>query len=349
MNVLIDDRTAVNQTGIGRYTRTLAQLATQFALPLQVRALSEAAPEFRPRDPLEAALTLPGLLQELDVDVYHSALFALPPVLPCPSVITIHDAIPCTHPELTQPGFAALFQREAGAAARRAACVVTPSEHAAEQVSQALGLDRARVRVVPEAPAGCFRPVPANQVQATLAARRIPNAYLLVVGSLEARKDPETVLQALRLAPNRLHAVFVGPDAGFPLSERAADLGLGERVHALGHVADCELACLYRGALALVTASRAEGFGLPVVEAFACETPVVAAAATALPEVVGDAGLLFEPGDADGLAQALSELLDDPERGHALRRLGSARLAERFGPDAVCDALRSLYDSLPSR
>ena len=376
LRVLLDARPSTGPgTGISRYARSLARVVAQGVAGPDLRALelglgAGAGPlagrlgaEFD--GPAEEALRLPALLEREGVDVFHSPLFHLPPVLPAGvrAIVTIHDAIPAVRPDLTSPGFARLFAAEAGSAARRAARVVCPSAHARDEVQRALGVPAERLRVVPEAPDPVFhRPEGARlapQEQTALRAYGLePGGFVLAVGSLERRKGPDLVLAAFaRLGgtdagtgaaggASVLRCVFAGPAAGFDLQAEAARHGVADRVLALGHVPDETLVALYAGALALVFPSRHEGFGLPVVEAFAAGAPVVAARATSLPEVAGDAALLVAPEDPAALADAIARLVTSPALADDLRRRGRERLAACFTEGHVRASLAALYAEL---
>jgi glycosyltransferase involved in cell wall biosynthesis len=239
-----------------------------------------------------------------------------------PFVATVHDLIRWRDARGETVSIAPLNARDrAGvrldvAAARRAAAVVVPSAHTGEDVIRALGVPEERVHVVPHGVDHTrFRPDPGP--------RPLAAPYVLNVGSEHPRKDVVTLLHAfaaLRRDPalRDLRLVRVGdpgdPEAPFAAPVRAAEreLGLtGDVVHA-GRVPDEELARWYAHAEVLAFPSRAEGFGLPALEAMACGCPVVASTAGSLPEVLGGAAVHAPPGDAPALARALGEVLRDP-------------------------------------
>jgi glycosyltransferase involved in cell wall biosynthesis len=345
VRILFDDRPAkACSTGIGRYVRSLLPLLRGTA-GHDVFALSDTGAEFTSEEELE--LELPALLALEEIDVLHSPLWQLPAVLPCRSVVTIHDAIPAMRPDLTSEAFAPLWRR-AQEEGRRADAVVCPSEHARTQVIDALGLDPEKVHVIPEAPDPVFSPRGARDLALALDALDVHEPYLLAVGSLERRKNPDGVLDALALLPaeRRPLILFAGPAAGFHICLEAQRRGLGDRVRALGVVSDDALAALYTGALAVLVCSRAEGFGLPVVEAWACGAPVIASNVTALPEVADDAALLVDPESPAEIASAIASLLDAPALRDDLRAKGAARLERCFSPTVVRQAFAALYDSL---
>jgi glycosyltransferase involved in cell wall biosynthesis len=276
---------------------------------------------------------------------YHSPLFRLPAVLPSRAVVTIHDAIPAVRPDLTNKEFARYFG-EARTSATRADAVVCPSEHARKDVVRELGLNPAKVRVVAETPDPKFRPIDPEAAARMLDRRAIKGDFLLVVGSLEKRKNPGLVLEALCQTGNESRVVFVGPEAGFDPRAEATRLGVEKRILHIGLVTDEELAALYNAATALLFPSLYEGFGLPIVEAFACGTPVLASSAASIPEVAGEAVLYFDPEDSATLAKAIDSLT--PDIRDELRTRGFERL-KLFSPDVVRKQLSDLYWSLEDR
>jgi glycosyltransferase involved in cell wall biosynthesis len=254
---------------------------------------------------LRMGLQLPPLLRRLRPSVVHFQ-HALPPAPACPGVVTIHD-LSFEDSRLMGLRDRLVFQTFVPRAARRAARVIAVSESTKRDLI-ARGIPEERVVAIPNgvgAPFGQDGPHVNGQ------------PYALVVGSLERRKDPVTAVEGLSLLDSdELRLVFAGPDRGdrSAAKEAAARRGLDRRVEFTGHVSGEELAALYRGAACLVFPSRHEGFGLPVLEAMACGTPVVATRVGALPEVAGDAAILVEPGNPVELAGGIERALADRER-----------------------------------
>ncbi|MBW8269874.1 glycosyltransferase family 4 protein [Caldovatus sp. SYSU G05006] len=236
--------------------------------------------------------------------------------------VVIHDAGAFDTPESYALPFRAWYRALHRALARTGARIVTVSEFARGRIAARLGLDPARIGVIPEGAEHILRAAADTGVLARhgLAPRR----YVLAVGNRAAHKN----LAALRgaaalLAARGLALAAVG--AADPAVFRPAADAAGEGAVALGRVGDAELRALYENALCLVFPSRYEGFGLPPLEAMRCGCPVLAARSGALPEVCGDAALWFDAADPSSLAAALARLLDEPGLAAALAARGLAR------------------------
>ena len=244
-------------------------------------------------------------------DLVHAPTLLVPPKRGRPLVVTIHDAVPWTHPEtLTQRGVA--WHRRMGArVAASADLVIVPTRAVADELSGFLDLGD-RVRVV-------FEGADALVVPADAAARRkrlkVPAEYFVSVATLEPRKALDVALAALaETAAPDVPLVVVGQPGwgGVDLDATAAAVGLRDgRVLALGRTSDEDLAAVLAGALGLVAPSRAEGFGLPVVEAMAAGVPVICSDAPALVEVTGGAASVFPVDDVVALAEALGAVAGD--------------------------------------
>jgi glycosyltransferase involved in cell wall biosynthesis len=195
--------------------------------------------------------------------------------------------------------------------------VITLSESSRRDIARIYGLPTERVAVTPLAAADHFQPSERAEREPALARLGVPGPYLLAVGNLQPRKNLARLLEAFRNAiadrGDYVHLVIVGPRkwADSPIHRAAASDGLNGRVHLLGYVTPGDLRMLYGGATALVYPSLYEGFGLPVLEAMACGTPVICSNRPSLPEVAGDAALLIDPTDTGAIARAMTRVLDD--------------------------------------
>ena len=272
-----------------------------------------------------------------DVVFYPSVSTYFPLLSRTPQVVTIHDTTPERLPSLVFPRrtlqlYWTLKVRWALRAARR---VLTVSPFAARHLSEQFRLPARRITVVGEAPDPIFAPADADAVAAVLRDYDVSQPYLFFVGGLSPHKDVPTLLRATyRLSREvaDLQLALAGEVEGDrfytePLRLRGLveALGISERVRWLGYVPDRALAALYSGATALVLPSLAEGFGLPVVEAAACGTPVVASDRSNAAEVIA-ATRVFPAGDDAALAAAIRPLFDRATR-QAVGELGRQQAA----------------------
>jgi glycosyltransferase involved in cell wall biosynthesis len=281
----------------------------------------------------------------LEGDVVHAPTLLVPSTThQARLVVTIHDVVPWTHPEtLTSRGVA--FHRRMGErAARHAAVVLTPTEAVADRVRELLS-PAAPVVALGQGMSELTVPVDAAERR-----RRwgLPDAYLLFVGTAEPRKGLDVLLDALvdsRLDDVRL--VVVGPPGwgDVDVAREVAVRGLGGRVTVTGRVDDLDLAAAYNGASAVVLPSRAEGFGLPALEAMALGVPVIVSDDPALVEVGQNAVAVTAVGDSAGLADGIAAVLGDATRSATMRTAGLARSAD-FSWPACAARLWDLYRSL---
>jgi len=266
------------------------------------------------------------------VDVIHAPAYTAPLRSRLPVVLTIHDVSYALHPEwypYRRDRARRLFYRRS---ARMAAHVLTVSEFSRGEIAAAYDIPRGRITVTPHGvprmfaagEAGAARPLPPG----------VTSPFVLHVGDLHERRNLTFLLEALvaarwRLDGTGLTLVLAGVDRGVgaALGMRAAAAGMPEAVVRLGPIADDELRPLYGAAAALVYPSRYEGFGLPLLEAMASGTPVIASRAASIPEVVGEAGVLLDPDDAEAWTRALVRVVSDPDECARLRQRGLARAA----------------------
>jgi len=248
---------------------------------------------------LRMAWSLARTLRRLDADLVQTQ-HAIPLRCPCPAVVTVHDLSFERDPSLMSWKDRTVFRLAVPRAVRRAARVLTVSERTKADIIERYGVAPERVVVTPNGVDPAFRPAPTGSDNASN--RSSQGAYVLSVGAIQRRKNQLAALDAANAAG--LPLVVVGPKKD---AELAAELRRrGARLE--GYVETQHLAELYRGAACLVQSSRYEGFGLPVLEAMACGTPVVAVPDPALREVAGEAAMFVEEAElADGIRRALDE------------------------------------------
>jgi glycosyltransferase involved in cell wall biosynthesis len=306
------------------------------------------------------AMTWAAARSRLDL-LFFPATYSFFPVWNVPRVVvTMHDTLALAHPEWVFPtwtGRAAWALKEY-AAVRQADRILTVSQAARRDLQAWFRLPDGRIRVVPEGPDVLFQPLPAGPVSDAILARygvRPGERFLLYVGGLSPHKNLLRLVEAYALLPDPPRLCLVG-DTGdvfhthVPEIQAAiARLGLADRVGFTGFVPDSDLAHLYSRAYALVQPSLMEGFGLPAVESMACGTPVISSTAGSLPEVIGEAGVYFDPTDVADLARALREVLADPE---ARMRLAGVALerAKQYTWAASAQAVLACFAELePAR
>jgi glycosyltransferase involved in cell wall biosynthesis len=281
------------------------------------------------------------------VDVVHGTNYVVPPGGGAAELVSVHDLTAWHWPELVHPDSLA-YPPLVARAVRRGAHVHAISQFVADEIVDAMRLPPERVHVVRPG----LTTLPPGDAERGRAAAGTDD-YLLAVGTVEPRKDYPALVEALA----RLEATHPGTRlviaGGEGWGSDALDAAIGrtgttDRVTRLGYVTTGAKADLLAGARALVYPSRYEGFGLVPLEAMAAGVPVITTRAGAVPEVVGDAAELCEPGDPDGLAAAIGRVLDDDTRRASLVAAGYQRALEFRWSDAA-DRLAELYRALTDR
>lgn len=386
MRIGIDGACLANCRGFGRFARlvvaALAEVETghEFAVfvdrpslgrvavpegfatvPVEVKQAPSRAASADGRRSVRDMLAFGRAIARAGLDlIYFPASYSFVPVWGAGRVVvTLHDTLALAHPGLVFPGGKGrlAWKAKEHAAVAWADRVVTVSEASRRDLIAWFGLPAGRVCNVSEAPDAAFRPRTGPEGAGVLRKYGVDpgRRYWLYVGGLSPHKNLARLIEAFaRLGPDE-RLVIVG-DFGDVFHTHVPELralvdrlGLGVRVRFTGFVPDEDVAYLYSRTYALALPSLMEGFGLPAVEAMACGTPVVASTAGSLPEVVGEAGVLFDPSDVGAMAGAMQGLIDDPARRDRLAGLALRRSA-LFTWEAVARSLLAVFDDLgPAR
>ncbi len=301
------------------------------ALPSGIGHIAEP-----PHPPTNAGWTLVGLPRAATrgrVDLIHAPAYTAPLWSRVPVVLTIHDVSYARHPEwypYRRDWVRRSFYRRS---ARAASEIITDSTFSAQEIAAAYAIPLDRITIIPLGVEPGFGP--GDSATPPVLPSEVASPYLLHVGDLHERRNLGVVVEAMIEARRHVGAlpalslVLAGTDRGIgdALCEIAARGGAPGSVIRLGAVGEDALMALYRSAAAFVYPSLYEGFGLPVLEAMACGTPVIASHAASMPEVLGNAGVLLDPRDVRGWAQAIVKVVNDDDFRSGLRAAGLARSA----------------------
>ena len=276
---------------------------------------------------------LPAAARRDKLDLLHCTSNHGPLFKPCPVVLSVMDVIEFHRRELasrltlrhhlSRLSRIAMLPR----VARAADALTTISQFSRDDIARTLRIPAGTVKVIYPAPDRSFIEPGARSGEHALQAPEVHRPYILCLGAMDPRKNTIAVVRAFAQARRHLgediRLVIPGIEnvPRHPIRKLVHDLGLNGEVILLGYVYDDQLVALYRGAECFVYPSLYEGFGLPPLEAMALGTPVIASKATSIPEVVGDAALLFDPRSPKDLAKAMVRLLRDPDlRGELIHR-----------------------------
>jgi glycosyltransferase involved in cell wall biosynthesis len=370
--VTLDAGPAVHQrAGLSRYTEELALALQEFcadtvethlfynqhgghalsarvnSLPTQSISLGQYAWRLSVLASQMTRLTYLPLQRRLKgISLYHATEHLLPR-LSLPTVMTVHDLIFARYPQHHKLTNRAFLKVGMPLFVRAASRIITVSQHTAHDLMSTYKVSKGKIAVIYNGVDNTFQPPSPEQI-ADVRRRYSPDRpYLLMVGTLEPRKNHRLALDALAQlkALGYSHRLIVGGGRGWlfePISNAVESSGLMDDVSFVGYVAEADLPALYGAADAFLFPSEYEGFGLPLLEAMACGTPVVSSRTSSLPELAGEAALLIDPHDAGALTAAIRHIIDQPEVARSMRQRGLLQ-ARKFTWKATACQTAQLY------
>jgi glycosyltransferase involved in cell wall biosynthesis len=293
--------------------------------------------------PWREQVMLARQVEKDQIDLFHSPCLTAPLNLPCPFVITVHDMIWASPENFTSRGSWSIKRRFIDwynylvptYAIRRASAIITVSYASRKSIIEDLDVNAERVFVTHEAAGSSFQPVSdLSRIEATRRKYDLHSKYILALGAADPRKNLKKLIQAYGLLQDKLRVshqlviVWTHPFLASEISKQVIELGLMKNVRFLRQVSNEDLVLIYNAALLFVFPSQYEGFGLPLLEAMACGVPVVASDNSSIPEIVGDAALLFDGRDANMISETISTVLNDDKVRSELIRKGFKRNAD---------------------
>ena len=288
------------------------------------------------------------------LDIVHATDHYIPRLKKTPLVATLMDAIPISHPEWASAEYRAIKNHFWMKTVQWADQVITISAFSKSQVAEHFRIPSDRIVSIPlGVDRRWFSEVPEEGIKEALDRYHLPSSFFLSIGTLQPRKNIERLVSAYQSLPGKVRAevplVIVGR-SGWGCDKLVSDLqsqAFGKSVIWLQHLPGDDLITLMKAATAFVLLSLFEGFGLPVLEAFAAGIPVIASNTTSLPEVAGDCAILVDPLDTSSIAQGMLRLLEDSHLSASLVDKGRAR-ATQFSWDKTAASTLKVYQDVLS-
>lgn len=368
MAVICIDARKIRDYGIGTYVRNLVRGLAQLdretrylllvgpngpealaGLPENFHLVAERSRVYSIRE----LFSLSWRLWRLKVDLYHATHYVLPVVVPCKSVVTIHDIIHLLYPEFLPSRLAFFYaQRMIRRTLSSSDRVIAVSQNTHSDLLRYFEADGRDIEVVYNGVDTVFHQrLSAEDLARWQQQLGIERPYLLFVGNPKPHKNLDNVIQAYAKAQAihpfdaELVCVGGGPEADLRTRQRAEAAGVADRIHLLGQVADEALPAIYQGAILFLYPTLYEGFGLPVVEAMASGVPVITSNTSALREIGEGFAYLVNPLDVEALARAIAHSMADPDHRASLAELGRRR-AREFSWERTARRTMAVYRSV---
>lgn len=366
MKIAFDGRTiSGNKTGVGVYTDNLLKgLAAidkgntynvfvldmpSYASPQNFRFIkTNVSHKSHPRGELWESVFLPYFFIKEDIDVFHSPTFHLPLFTGrVKKIVTMHDLITLKFPQTYPQSFASYARWMMKMAVRVADAIIVPSKSTREDVLKIFSAEESKIYVIPEAVKEGLHPVDDETYLSGIKGRyNLPDDFILFVSTIEPRKNLECLIRAyfeIRKGGIRHKLVICGGKGWLKEYEKIikiiTELCMEEDIFFTGYVPDEDMAGIYSLAALFVYPSFYEGFGLPPLEAMACGCPVIASNASSIPEVVGEAGILIDPSDIQGLSYAICRVLGNEDIKIHMKMAGIERACQFSWTKVAADTL----------
>lgn len=372
MRIAIDVQATIQQkSGIGQYAEALIkhldrERHTYFFLKPTPRHSRESGNPERDLSTLQRiyweSFQLPYEAKKAKADLIHTVGFSAPRLGSCKVVSTVHDFIGKVLPNrFLNLGWGARFywKHWLPSSFKKADHIIASSENTKRDILRFLSYPENQISVIHLAADACFRKIDKKEALDVISAKFVIPAkagipfkeFILSVGTLEPRKNLKNLISAYSILPREIRKsyplVIIGKPGwgGDELSRLVRELSLDQDIHFIGYVETDALVFFYNAATLFVYPSLYEGFGLPLVEAMSCGTPVISSNISSIPEVVSDAALLVDPSDPLGLADAMKSLLLDFSLRKILSERGLSR-SKAFSWERVAKLTTGVYESV---
>lgn len=363
--LVLDARTATDHfPGIGRYVVNLAGALKRIAPDLELTLLHDPTAAAQrlslPDLPVLDCATSPfapaqqwrvrSILRQSRAALYHSAYYLMPYAPGVPSIVTCYDLIPLIYPQYFTTAQRFIFRAAHWLALRTTRVTLAISEATKRDLVRFFHVDPQRIVVTPLAAAGHFQSQSRSEIDRVRQQYELPARYVLYFGSNKPHKNVPRLVEAFARKEIREQGTTLvlgghWDERYLEVKHATERLSLQEVVRFIGPVKDADLPALYSGAELFVFPSEYEGFGLPVLEAMACGTPVVCGNRSSLPEVAGDAALLCDPHAGASLADAIERVLTDRDLRATLAQRSLQRAAH-FSWEQTAQQTLDVYQSL---
>lgn len=378
MKIGFDGKRALsNMTGLGNYSRLIIEsMAKEY--PLDEITVYAPKPQENPRIRSWAACPnivrrypqkgearfgrslwrtfgITGSLRADKIEIFHGLSNELPLNIAkagIPSVVTIHDVIYRTLPYCYKPIDRHIYDYKYGRSCRNATAIIAISECTKRDIMRFYDVPEEKITVIYQGCDASFSTADTQKAaeadREALSRLRLPERYLVQVGTIERRKNALLSVRALSAIEDKtVKLLLIGRPTGYlqKVMEEACRLGVADRIEVRSHIPFAQLPAVVRNATAALYPSRYEGFGLPVLEAISCGTPMIAATGSCLEEAGGPDTIYVDPDDTSAMRQAIDTIISDKDVAERMRAQGLL-FARRFNNDEVASRTRALYTSL---